>query len=157
MIRLSSMTGLPVVSDGKVLGQVEQAVLTPDGRYLRGMVVRRGFGGARWLDASQVQVLGQVSVIAMGAPTRMPRDAAFAWGSVRDTAGLELGRVTDVYLSGEMYRVLALEITLGPLEDVRCGRMLARTFFVHPMPGDPGQVLIPTGCALEKVQEVKEE
>ena len=41
----------------------------------------------------------------------------------------------------------------GPLEELRCGRMLARDFAVHPAPGEPGQVLIPTGCTLERIRE----
>lgn len=153
MIRLGSVTGLPVVRSGKLQGRVEQAVLNPDGRSLRGLVVRRGFGGARWLAAEDILVLGEVSVIARRSPGRMPRDAAFALGSVRDTAGLDLGRVTDVYLQPDTRRVAALEITLGPMEELRCGRMLARDFAVHPAPGEPGQVLIPTGCMLERIRE----
>ena len=92
-------------------------------------------------------------MIAVRPPGRMPRDAAFVLGSVRDTAGLDLGRVTDVYLQPDTRRVTALEITLGPLEELRCGRMLARDFAVHPAPGEPGQVLIPTGCTLERIRE----
>ena len=153
MIRLGSVTGLPVVRSGKLQGRVEQAVLNPDGRSLRGLVVRRGFGGARWLAAEDILVLGEVSVIALRRPGRIPRDAAFNLGCVRDTAGLDLGRVTDVYLQPDTRRVAALEITLGPLEELRCGRMLARDFAVHPAPGEPGQVLIPTGCALERIRE----
>lgn len=150
MIRLGSVTGLPVVCAGRMLGRVEQAVLTPDGRMLRGLVVRRGFGGARWLGTEDISVLGQVTVIAARIPRRMPRDVSFTLGCVRDTAGLDLGRVTDAYLSPDTCRVTALEITLGPLEELRCGRMLAREFSVCPAPGEPGQVLIPTGCVLER-------
>lgn len=151
MIRLGSVTGLPVVYQDKSLGQVEQAVLTPDGHHLRGLVVRRGFGGARWLTAGDVQVLGQVAVIAGRKPGKVPRDADFALSHVRDTAGLDLGRVTDVYLTEDM-QVAAIEMTLGPIEELRCGRMLARTFAVCPTPGDPGQVLIPTGYMLERIR-----
>ncbi|MGN0778275.1 MAG: PRC-barrel domain-containing protein [Aristaeellaceae bacterium] len=152
-MRLGRVTGLPVICAGKVQGRVEQTVLCPDGRALRGVVVRRGFGGARWLGAEDILMLGEVSVIAGRQPGRMPRDAAFALGCVRDTAGLDLGRVTDVYLQPDTRRVIALEITLGPLEEIRAGRMLARDFTVHPAPGEPGQVLIPTGCALERLGE----
>lgn len=149
MIRLGAVTGLPVVREGRVLGRVEQFVLTGDGHRLRGLVIRRGFGIARWLPAESIGVMGQVTVIAKGAPGRLPRDADFALGCVRDTAGLDLGRVTDVYLTGPQGCVAAIEMTLGPLEELRCGRMLAREFAVCPIPGEPGQVLIPTGCALE--------
>ena len=152
MIRLGGVTGLPVVCAGQLTARVEQTVLTQDGRRLRGLVVRRGFGGARWLPVEDVQVMGQVTVIAARKPGKLPRDADFALGSVRDTAGLELGRVTDVFITGDHGHVAAIEITLGPLEEMTCGRMLAREFAVCPIPGEPGQVLIPTGCALEPVR-----
>lgn len=154
MIRLGSITGLPVVFAGRMLGRVEQAVLTPDARRLRGLVVRRGFGGARWLRAEDIRVLGEVTVIAACLPGRTPRDADFTPGCVRDTAGLDIGRVTDVYLQPESCRVAALEISLGPYEELTVGRMLARDFAVCPAPGEPGQVLIPTGCALERLREL---
>lgn len=141
-----------MVFDGRMLGRVEQAVLSRDGTVLRGLIVRRGFGGARWLAVQDVQVLGQVTIIAGCKPGKLPHDASFALGSVRDTAGLDLGRVTDVYLSADNYRVIAIEMTLGPLEELRHGRMLARTFTVSPASGDPGQVLIPTGYVLEKAR-----
>ncbi|MBQ8655385.1 MAG: PRC-barrel domain-containing protein [Clostridia bacterium] len=153
MIRLGSVTGLPVVWEGRTLGRVEQAALSHDGRRLRGLVIRRGFGSARWLGAGDVSVLGQVTVIAAGLPGRVPKDAEFLLESVRDTAGLELGRVTDVYLSPDSLRVTALEISLGPFEELTGGRLLAREFAVAPAAPGRGQVLIPTGCALERIRE----
>ena len=73
MIRLGGVTGLPVVCAGQLTGRVEQTVLTQDGRRLRGLVVRRGFGGARWLPVEDVQVMGQVTVIAARKPGKLPR------------------------------------------------------------------------------------
>jgi len=153
LIRLGSIAGLPVIWQGKVLGRVEQAVLTRDGRALRGIVLRRGLGSARWAARSDLDVLGDVSVILSRAPTRPPRDAAFALGSVKDTAGLQLGRVTDVFLHRESLQTAALEISLGLWEDLSCGRMLARTYVLPPAPEEPGMVLIPCGAVLEPLRK----
>ena len=150
MIRLGSVVGLPVIRQGKMVGRVEQTVLTPDGRRLRGLVVRHGLGGAHWVGAGDVRVLGTVSVIIEGKPGRLPKDAAFSLGPVKDTGGMQLGWVTDAYLNARSRTVAALEIDLGPFEAMRAGRLLAREFSVAASREEPGLVLVPCGCALEK-------
>lgn len=150
MIRLGSVVGLPVILEGEMVGRVEQTVLTPDGRSLRGLVVRQGMGGARWIRQESIRVMGDVSVIIGEKPGRLPKDAGFALTSVKDTGGLNLGRVTDVYLYPQSFRVAAIEISLGLWEEWTLGRMLARQFVVRPAPEEPGQVLIPCGCVLER-------
>lgn len=157
MIRLGTVTGLPVVLSGRMMGRVEQTVLTPDGHTLRGLVVRHGLGGAKWVDSGCIRVLGDVSVIISDKPGHLPKDADFTLSSVKDTGGLNLGRVTDVYLNPQTFQVTALEITLGLMEEWTCGRMLARDFVVRPAPQEPGQVLIPCGCALERTNRDRRE
>lgn len=151
MIRLGSILGLPAALEGRMVGRVEQAVLTPDGHALRGLVVRHGLGGARWVDAEAIDVLGEVSVILGRKPQRLPADADFALTSVKDTGGLNLGRVTDAYVNPATLQVTALEVSLGLVEEITLGRMLARHFVVRPTPDEPGQVLIPCGCMLERI------
>jgi len=145
-VRLGHLLGLPVIRDGRLLGHVERALLHRDGQSLRGLTLRRGFGGARWADAADISVLGEVSVILSRAPGRIPRDADFSLRLVKDSGGLTLGWVTDAFLHPVTCRITALEISLGPAEELRCGRLLARAWTVNP---DTGQVLIPCGCVLE--------
>ena len=151
MTRLGSIVGLPAALNGRMVGRVEQTVLTPDGHALRGLVVRHGLGGARWVDAESIAVLGDVSVILSCKPARLPRDADFTLTSVKDTGGLNLGWVTDAYVNPATMQVTALEISLGLVEELTLGRMLTRQFVVHPQPDEPGQVLIPCGCTLERL------
>lgn len=148
-VRLSQLCGLPAVLGRQVVGCVEQAMLTRDGRALRGLILRRGMGAAKWSPAAQVRLIGQASVILSAPPVRVPPDADFALTSVLDTGGLRLGRVTDVWLDPDTLLVTALEISLGALETMRGGRLVARTFTPHPVPDDPGQVLLPCGMPLE--------
>lgn len=151
MIRLGSLVGLPAALDGQMVGRVEQTVLARDGHSLRGLVVRHGLGGAKWVDAAHIRVLGDVSVILSARPGRLPRDADFTLTSVKDTGGLNLGRVMDAYVNPATFQVTALEISLGLVEELTLGRMLARSFVVRPLPEEPGQVLIPCGCTLERI------
>ena len=60
------MVGLPVIVEGKAIGSVLRGVLTVDGRSLRGIVMRGGLLGARWLPRDQIALVGRVSVIAAG-------------------------------------------------------------------------------------------
>lgn len=145
-IRLGHVLGLPVIREGRLLGHVERALLRRDGLALRGLTLRRGLGGARWTEAADIRVLGEVSVIVSATPGRIPRDAEFSLRLVKDSAGLTLGWVTDAFVHPVSCRITALEISLGPAEELRCGRMLTRSWTVDPR---SGQVLIPCGCVLE--------
>ena len=77
MTGLKKMMGLPVILNGKSAGSVLRGVLTEDGRSLRGIVIRGGLRGARWLPRDQITLVGKISIIADGRPKRVPRDAAY--------------------------------------------------------------------------------
>lgn len=143
--RLGRIVGLPAVCAGRMAGRVEQAVLTRDGRRLRGLIIRHGMGIARWAAEEDVLILGEVSVILRRTPVRPPRDADFALSAVTDSGGLLLGWVTDAYVDPDTRAVSALEVDLGPAETLRTGRLLARSFTVTG-----GCTMIPCGCALER-------
>ncbi|MCH5287240.1 MAG: hypothetical protein J1E43_07450 [Christensenellaceae bacterium] len=145
-VRLAGVLGLPVVLRGRMIGRVERAVVTTDGRCLRGLMVRRGLGGAKWVEARRIVVLGEVSVVIDEGPERLPRDADFSLRTVKDTGGMTLGWVTDVLLNPVTYRVTGLELTLGLVEELMGGRLIARSWAVVP---GTGQVLVPCGYALE--------
>lgn len=149
-VRLNSVLGLPVILRGRMVGRVERAVVTADGRSLRGLTIRRGLGGARWAGCEHIVVLGEVSVIIDSDPARLPRDADFDLGTVKDTGGMPLGWVTDVFLNPATYRVTGLELTLGLMEELLGGRLIARSWTVVP---GTGQVLVPCGCVLETARQ----
>lgn len=149
---MGGLLGLPAVWSGRIVGHVEQGLLTPDGGQLDGLVLRRGMGSARFAPARTVAALGSVSVILAARPRRLSGRPPFRFACVKDTAGLLLGRVTDVYLHPSTLRVAALEVSLGPVEDVLTGRLLARRFALDPQGDGGAQVLIPTGCALERLR-----
>lgn len=142
-VRLGRVLGLPAVLGERMLGHVERAVLEADGQRLRGLVIRRGLGSARWISRENIGVLGGVSVIARQPPMRLPRDADFEWGQVRDESGLTLGRVTDAWISPETLGVMALEVTLGLTEDLLRGRCRVQQWAVQQGAAEGPLVLIP--------------
>jgi len=131
-IRLSRVVGLPVIHAGKLLGHVEQAVADGEGRHLTGLVIRRGLRGTRWASRTDVGVLGEVSVVLTHLPQRPPQRVQKPWGLVKDASGLTLGRVTDMWLQPETMEVTALEVSLGPLEDIRHGRLRVEDWALCP-------------------------
>lgn len=141
-MRLGRILGLPAVCGERVVGHVERAVPDETGQHVRGFIIRRGLGGAKWADRSAITVLGEVSVILKEKPGRVPKGSEAAWSAVKDEGGLTLGRVTDLWISRDALDITALEVTLGLLEDLTTGRRTVRHWTVQP--GEDGmQVLIP--------------
>lgn len=142
MTGLKKMIGLPVMMNGKAAGSVLRGVLTEDGRSLRGIVMRGGLKGPRWLPRDQIALIGKLSVIGTGRPGRLPKDAGYRLFRVSDPEGARLGIVTDALMNEETLRVTALEISSGPLDDLTDGRWYATAFQVRPG-GNTGHVTVP--------------
>lgn len=144
MTSLKRLIGLPVVLDGHSAGSVLKAVVTRDGRNLRGLVVRGGAKGPRWLPREQILLLGKVSVIGTGVCQKLPRDSEYHLFRVSDADGARLGVVSDAIIQEETLQVVALEISSGPVDDLIDGRWLATCYTVRPSPlSDTGHVTIP--------------
>lgn len=141
-IRLTRVVGLPVILGERRVGHVERAVLSSDGRQLAGLAIRRGLGSARWVSREMVSVLGEVAVVVHGAPVRMPRPAMDFPRRVSDESGLTLGRVTDAWLRPDTLQTAALEVTLGPIEDLRRGRLRVRRWAMQTGSDSTRQFLI---------------
>ena len=139
-VRLGRILGLPAICGGQVVGHVERAVPDETGQQVTGFIVRRGLGSAKWADRSTVTVLGDVSVILCRKPGRIPKGNDQVITAVKDESGLALGRVTDWWITRDDLRITALEITLGPLEDVLSGRRKIAQWAVQP--GEDGPTLL---------------
>ena len=130
-VRLGRILGLPAICGERVVGHVERAIPDENGQRVTGFVIRRGLGGAKWADRSTVTVLGDVSVILKERPGRVPKGSSITLAAVKDESGLTLGRVTDWWIRRENLDIAALEVTLGPLEDLRSGRRTVHTWAVQ--------------------------
>ena len=141
-VRLGRILGLPAVWGEQIVGHVERAVPDERGQCIRGFIIRRGLGSARWADGSTISLLGDVSVILSHKPVRLPRGQGVQLGTVKDESGLTLGRITDLWISRDSLAITALEVTLGPMEDLLTGRRTVHAWTVRPGEDEP-QVLIP--------------
>lgn len=141
-VRLMRIVGLPAILGERLVGHVERATLEADGRRLRGLMIRRGLGGARWISRDSVSVVGDVSVVLKDTPVKPPRDADFSLQRVTDESGLTLGRVTDAWLRPDTMEITALEVTLGLFEDLTRGRLRVQNWAVQPGSDGNAQVLI---------------
>lgn len=112
---LNRMIGLPAVLDGKSCGSVERAVMDARMRRLRGVVIRRGLGGARWAGASALELIGHSCVLLRQPPSRPPKLKDDGGAMAYSTGGDPIGEVTDALLRGDTLRLVALEVSAGPL------------------------------------------
>ena len=150
-VHLTRVLGLPAVLRGRSQGHVERAVLENDGHALRGLIVRRGFGGAKWVARDSIALLGDVSVILRACPTHLPRKTDFRLRTVTDTLVFTLVCVTDVLISADNLLVSELEVSLGLIDDFRDGRRRIRHFSASP----DGDVLVPEGEILLEGRETQ--
>lgn len=141
MTGLNRLAGLPVILNGRAAGSVMRGVLGHDGQALEGLVIRGGLRGARWLDASQIELLGRVSVLAHGKTSRVPKRASYKLFRVSDTDGQRVGVVSDALVCETSLRVRALEISQGPVDDMLGGRYFATAYSVRPA-GRSGHVTL---------------
>ena len=131
MTSLNRLAGLQAICQGRKCGWVERGALNESGDSLSGLVIRKGLGGAKWIPFEQVETLGGVSVVFGGKLEKLPRGTEMRLGPVWEPSGLRLGTVTDVYLDPCTGRVKALEVSLGPVDDWRFGRMAAVDYAIR--------------------------
>ena len=131
MTSLNRLIGLQAICQGQKCGWVERGVLDEGGEFLSGFVIRKGLGGAKWIPFDRIEALGGVSVVFRGGLEKLPKTPETRLGPVWEPSGLRLGTVTDVYLHTRTGRVAAIEISLGPVDDWRFGRMAAVDYAIR--------------------------
>ena len=131
MTSLNRLAGLPAICQGRRYGWVERGVLDESGEYLAGLIIRNGWSGARLVSFANIEAIGGVSVVFEGGLIKRPREPEMRLGPVWEPSGLRLGTVTDVHLNPRNGRVRALEISLGPWDDFRFGRMAAVEYAIR--------------------------
>lgn len=132
MTSLRQMIGLPVVWQDTTLGFVERAVLNDEARRLRGVVIRRGLGNARWIPSRMILTVGEKCVLVCGETLRLPKQAELTLTRAYLTTGECVGLVTDALLDGATMRVSALEVSNGPLYWLMGKRAYATGYRVRP-------------------------
>ena len=112
---LNRMVGLPVIWQDRQMGYVERAVPDARVRRLSGVVVRRGIGGAKWVAAEAIALVGSRCVLVRQKPAAMPDDRPESPERAFLTTGECAGEVTDIILRSDTLHLKALELSPGPL------------------------------------------
>ena len=113
---LRSLNGLPVVCAGKRIGRVAQAALSDDLTRMDGLWVDAGLGGARFVPAEAIEVLGEVSVTV-----DMP-------GKRQKMQKTRLGAVVGANVDCVTFQVTSLTVSTGYWDDLLYGRLNIRRF-----------------------------
>lgn len=145
MKNLRALTGLPVVCHGRRVGRMLQAALSDDLKALQGIWVSAGPGGARWIPAEALQMLGRVAILAdePGEKGRAAPCPLFRRATATD--GTRLGAVTGAEIDEISFAVTALELSRGFWDDLGRGRQRVRAYTVNR---ETGEVLVdPAGQA----------
>lgn len=134
---LNRLMGMPVVWRDRQVGLVERAAADAARQRLCGLVVRRGIGSARWVPCEDILLLGESCVVLRARPVRLPEELPEAFGRVFLTTGESAGEVTDAVLHREQRRILALEVSPGPLY-----RLAGRCVYAPGYHVQPGRVIV---------------
>ena len=134
---LERLIGMPAVWQNRHMGLVERAVPDATQGRLAGLIVRRGIGGARWAENADILLLGENCIVLSQKPGRLPQTLPASFGKVCHPNGESAGMVTDVLVESAQRRILALEISPGPLY-----RLVGLCAYAPEYHASPGQVTV---------------
>lgn len=138
---LNRMMGLPVVWQDQQVGFVERAVADVSTGRVAGVVMRKGIGAARWMPADGILTVGKRCLLLNRPPKRMPRGEPGRLTRAFLTTGECVGEVTDTLVDGATLRLLALEVSPGPVYRLAGIRAYADRYRVSQT-GQSGDVVL---------------
>ena len=130
-----------MIVEGKRIGLTMGVEYSADLTKMDGLFVNCGLRGTRLIRTDDIQVMGEVSVIARGTGRRaamtraMPRRAASVDGTLR-------GAAKSALIDEETGDVSALLLTFGYIDDILYGSRWIREYRVS---GEMGEVLFMKG------------
>jgi len=141
-----TLIGLPVIMDSRELGRVS-AVEPDDGlRALRGIYFSCGLAGTKFVDRSELDLIGDVAVLVHGTGKRSQPPASALPRRALSPDGNRLGAVTDAIIDEETFAIPMLELSGGYFDDLTEGRARVSTFSVT----QNGDVVIETAEGEER-------
>ena len=151
MRKARSLTGMPVVCEGRRIGRVLRADISGDLMRMDGLWVGEGLRGARYIPAERLELLGAVAVHADCAGSkRGTRDALLPMRAV-STDGRRLGAVMDAEVDPMSFQVTALELSRGIIDDLLSPRRCVTRYTVN---ADRREVVIdPAGDDKEEISD----
>lgn len=131
MRKIRVLIGMPVVVNNRRVGRVVQAELSEDLRQLDGLWIDAGLRGTRYLPSDNLEMLGQVAVMADDVGRRKRCRSAPLFRRAVGTDGRRLGAVTGAEIDELSFRVEALELSCGLWDDLLYGRARIRKFTLN--------------------------
>ena len=125
-----TLIGLPVILESHELGRV--SAVEPDEalRALRGIYFSCGLAGTRFVDRSELDVIGDVAVLVHGTGKRSQPPAPPLPRRALSPDGDRLGAVTDAMIDEETMTIPQLELSGGYFDDLTRGRARVGAFSV---------------------------
>ena len=136
MRRIRTLIGMPVVCKQTKVGRVLQADLNADLCHLEGIWVSAGFHGTRFIDCESLEMLGQAAVMSENAGTRRHLRPSALFRRAISTDGSRIGAITGAEIDELSFSVVALELSLGILDDLIDHRRRVTRYTVNRETGE---------------------
>ena len=122
---------MPVIRGGELLGRVSFVLPDRQLRSVSGLYLYCGITGSRFIECAQLDMIGDVAVLAHGSGKRMQPDRQPLFRRAFSPDGKRIGAITDAIVAEDTLRIEALELTRGYLDDLTGGRTRIRQFSVQ--------------------------
>ena len=122
---------MPVILDGEKLGRVSYVLTDEPLRAVDGLFLYCGIAGSRFIKCSQLDLIGEVAVLANSRGKRMQANRQPLLRRAYSPDGQCIGAITDALIDEQTLRIEALELSRGYLDDLTDGRTRIRQFTVQ--------------------------
>lgn len=126
-----SLLGMPVIRNGEVLGRVSYVLADDLLERLSGLYLYCGVTGSRFIQCTQLDMIGDAAVLAHDAGRRLQPNRPPLLRRAFSPDGRRIGAITDTVIDEQTLRIEALELTRGYLDDLTGGRTRIRQFSVQ--------------------------
>lgn len=152
MRKLRTLTGMPVLHNGRKLGRLLQAELSADLRRMEGIWVDCGLRGTRYITAEHLSLIGQLALHSDDRGIRRRCRSEKLLIRAVDTAGMRIGAAVGAEIDELSFLVTSLEVTHGFWDDLYSGRSRCEFFRFHE---GKNEVMIsnPTQANSEEIEE----
>lgn len=151
---LRQLEGLPAVWQDRLVGFVERGVPDDEARRLNGLIIRKGLGTSRWVDADSISTMGKNCILLREKPEGLAGRSAPELHLAYLTSGRRIGPVTDGILCRKTLKLLALEISPGPLHYLRGRNAYAMEYHVVNGGLNKGQTMVNSLLSWTELQAV---
>ena len=122
---------MPVVCSGETLGRVSYVLPDEQLRTVSGLYLYCGITGSRFIECAQLDMIGDVAVLAHGHGRRMQTSQRPLFRRAFSSDGRRIGAITDAVIDEKTLCIEALELSRGYLDDLTNGRTRIRQFIVQ--------------------------